>query len=69
MAINMASLGTFGWFTDTGGVDIVPSGEEIHTLGFFSDVAAAVVATGLGMPPRPKGRGFTKQYLPIIPGR
>ncbi len=62
--ITALSLGTYGFFTDTGGTDVVPTGEEMYTLGFFNsyESTGVVVPPAPGMPPQGIGRGFLKTY-------
>jgi len=58
--------GTLGWMSKIG--DGVPEGPEIHCFGWFDVVGTGITsATGRSCPPLPSGRGFTKQYSPIVP--
>jgi len=61
MAIDNFQIASWGWFKNPA-VAQVPSGEEIHSLGWLEGVVTPVITTA-------EGRLFAIQFWPIIPKR
>lgn len=62
MAIDNFQIASWGWFQNPV-IALVPSGEEIHGLGWLDGVAVVIPPTP------PQDYEYTIRYKPIIPKR